>query len=74
MEFFTIGTNVDAKRFKRKCLYKTGSVAYPIRLDALMSYHDSLAGGGHLGMDKVKSSLIQNIIIGQKCKGILQNM
>lgn len=62
------------KGSKENVIYKTGSVAYPIRLDALMSYHDSLAGGGHLGMDKVKSSLIQNIIIGQKCKGILQNM
>lgn len=31
----------------------------PLRLDALISYHDSLAGGGHLGIDKVKSSLIQ---------------
>lgn len=31
----------------------------PLRLDALMSHHDSLAGGGHLRIDKVKSSLIQ---------------
>lgn len=31
----------------------------PLRLDALISYHDSLAGGGHLGIDKVKLSLIQ---------------
>lgn len=31
----------------------------PLRLDSLMSHHDSLAGGGHLRIDKVKSSLIQ---------------
>ena len=31
----------------------------PLRLDALLSYHDSLAGGGHLGIDKVRSSLMQ---------------
>lgn len=30
-----------------------------LRLDALKSYHDSLAGGGHLGVDKVKTAMYQ---------------
>lgn len=45
------------KGSKGNIIYKTGSFAN--RLDALISYHDSLAGGGQLGIDKVKSSLIQ---------------
>ena len=28
-----------------------------LRKDALVSYHDSLAGGGHLGVEKVKAAL-----------------
>ena len=30
-----------------------------LRLDALKSYHDSLAGGGHLGIEKVRTSMYQ---------------
>ena len=30
-----------------------------LRLDALRQYHDSLAGGGHLGIEKVRASIIQ---------------
>lgn len=28
-----------------------------LRKDALLSYHDSLAGGGHLGIEKVKTAI-----------------
>lgn len=38
---------------------KQEALPTPLRLDALMSHHDSLTGGGHLRIDKVKSSLIQ---------------
>ena len=30
-----------------------------LSMDALKSYHDSLAGGGHLGIEKVRSSPLQ---------------
>ena len=30
-----------------------------LRKDALLSYHDSLAGGGHLGIEKVRTALYQ---------------
>ena len=30
-----------------------------LRKDALRSYHDGIAGGGHLGVEKVKTTLYQ---------------
>lgn len=51
--------------FQRRCKKPKGEfnfvkqVALPrvLRKDALLSYHDSLAGGGHLGIEKVKTAL-----------------
>lgn len=45
----------------RKELRHIQQIALPkvLRMDALKSYHDSLAGSGHLGIDKVRSSLLQ---------------
>lgn len=53
--------------FQRRCkklptemsMIRQVALPTPLRLDALLSYHDSLAGGGHLGIDKVRSSLMQ---------------
>lgn len=51
--------------FQRRCKKPKGEfnfirqLALPqvLRRDALLSYHDSLAGGGHLGIEKVKTAL-----------------
>ena len=49
-----------AKKLPKE-MFMIKQIALPksLRLDALLSYHDSLAGGGHLGIEKVKSSMIQ---------------
>lgn len=51
--------------FQRRCKKPKGEfnfvkqMALPkvLRTDALLSYHDSLAGGGHLGIEKVKRAI-----------------
>ena len=43
----------EQRRIKQLALPKV------LRLDALKSYHDSIAGGGHLGVEKVKTAMYQ---------------
>ncbi|CAG2214425.1 unnamed protein product [Mytilus edulis] len=47
------GMDPEFRRIKQIALPKS------LRLEALQSYHDSLAAGGHFGIDKVNNSLIQ---------------
>lgn len=66
---FSIQDDILYHWFQRRCkkLPKEMSfikqIALPktLRLDALLSYHDCLAGGGHLGIEKVKASLNEKL-------------
>ena len=55
-------THFYQRRCKRqpvKCRY-ISQIALPrvLRREALQQYHDSIAGGGHLGIEKVKTALM----------------
>ncbi|KAK3101592.1 hypothetical protein FSP39_004699 [Pinctada imbricata] len=64
---YSIVNGILLHLFQRRCTRQPeemryiSQVALPqvLRLDALKQYHDSLAGGGHLGIEKVRVSLIQ---------------
>lgn len=66
--FYSIQNNVLYHWYQRRCrnvqeeLRHILQIALPkcLRLDALKSYHDFLAGGGHLGVEKCRSSLLQS--------------
>ena len=51
-------THLFQKRCKRQ-QEEDRFITQVLRLDALRQYHDSLAGGGHLGIEKVRASIIQ---------------
>ena len=66
-ESYTILQGVLYHWYQRRCrsvpkeMRHIQQIALPkvLRMDALKSYHNSLAGGGHLGIEKVRSSLLQ---------------
>lgn len=64
---YSIVNGILTHLFQRRCSRQPEEMRYitqialpkVLRLDALKQYHDSLAGGGHLGIEKVRASLIQ---------------
>jgi len=68
-KFFTLSDGILYHWYQRRCrntamddtLRHIKQIALPrcLHLDALKSYHDSLAAGGHLGIEKVRSSLLE---------------
>lgn len=64
---YSITNDILTHLFQRRCKRQQEEdhfitqIALPkvLRLVALRQYHDSLAGGGHLGIEKVRASIIQ---------------
>lgn len=64
---YSLANGILTHLFQRRCKRQQEEdrfitqIALPkvLRLDALRQYHDSLAGGGHLGIEKVRASIIQ---------------
>lgn len=69
-KFFTLSDGILYHWYQRRCrntamdhaLRHIKQIALPrcLHLDDLKSCHDSLAAGGHLGIEKVRSSLLDN--------------
>ena len=66
-KYYSIADGILHHRYQRRCKKADDKLKYIIQIalpsalrhDALKSYHDSLASGGHLGVEKVMASLIE---------------